>query len=325
MHGAPGIMPELRPGPQKVHPLSVGRVVSAEEEQARDADAPRSLGARLRAILTTDLVHWVRTLKDRRFYQRTRDLEFRFIDDYFRERGFQFSRGMSLKPSRRVLARFPALAGIFHPVEKIYVVAPGDPIFQRSDESNQTFGESTRGGRGGTNGGYQPDPVSTLGRIRAPRLIITSQRVLVFQDDHWVSHFYADMLDELPSILSWSESYGWRRALDNDNSQYYRQVRYVSANRKRFAIPCTDTNTAALVSFLIQTVCEQNELARRRRRFFFPFPSARRYLERDVRREHLEMLNALGEPETRNLPQLRYERRTTPLPKAADRRSAASA
>lgn len=317
-----------RPTIQKVHPLSVGRVVTAEQDQSSDPQ-PMGWGARLRVILTTDLVHWLRTLKDRRFYQRTRDLEFRFIDDYFRERGFQFSRGMSLQPSRRVLARFPALAGIFHPVERIYVVAPGDPIFQRSDESSQSVAESTRGGgggsRSGSSGGYQPDPVSTLGRIRAPRLIITSQRVLVFQDDRWVSHFYTDMLDELPSILSWSESGGWRRALDNDNSQYYRQVRYVTASRKRFAIPCTDTNTAALVSYLIQTVCEQNEIARRRR-FFLPFPSARRYLERDVRNEHLQMLNALGEPETKDLPQIRYERRTTPLPKAAERRkSTASA
>jgi hypothetical protein len=296
--------------------------VSAEDEVARP-EAATGFGGRLRQILTTDLFHWLRTLKDRRFYRGTREVEFRLIDNFFRERGFQFSRGMSLKPSRRVLARFPALSGIFHPMEKIYVVAPGDPIFQRSDDSANSFTESTRGRAGSTASGYQPDPVSTLGRIRPPRLIITSQRILEFQDDHWVSHFFTDMLDELPSILSWSETYGWRRALDNDNAEYYRRVRYVSLTRKRLTITCTDTNTAGLVSWLIQRVCEQNESARRRLRFF-PFPSARRYLERDVRREHLEMLNALGEPETSELRTARLELPPTPAPKsAAERRRAA--
>src|SRR5690606_11289687 len=122
---------------------------------------------------------------------------------------------------------------IFHPREKIHVVAPGDPVFSRgggSDSANSALHDSRAGhghghghshghaSRAGSRTGSSSSDIASggdlLSRIKPPRLIITSMRLLVFQGDHWVSHFFADMVDELPSILSWSEERGWHRSLD---------------------------------------------------------------------------------------------------------------
>jgi hypothetical protein len=317
----------------RLHPLSVGKVVNAAEDAPkfrRAATTGEAASPRWRSILVVDLAHWVQTLKDRRFYRKM-ELEFGCVDQYFRERGFQWSRGMSLKPSRRVLSKFSALSGSFHPVEKIHVVAPGDPIFLSSPQRPPGGGDAsgvwdTRTSFGGSaaafssfseGGALAPAPAAPgfgsepteLDFIKKPRLIITSMRLLVFQDDHWVSHFYADVVDELPSILSWSEDRGWHRALDNDANQYYRRVRYVSADRKRKSIPCTDTNCAGLVSWLIQLAGERNAAAKNVQPAGYPFPWARAYLGRDARAQHLRTIGGLAEPDTKTLAS-----RAAPLP-----------
>jgi len=325
-----------------VHSLHVDKVVDAYEDAPRVRQVTTGPRSKLKQILGTDLLHLVQILYDRRFYQKSIEIEFNIIDQYFRERGFQFSRGMSLMPSRRVLAKFEALNTILHPREKIHVVAPGDPMFQMGGvgDSNSNVTESRSPwvrsgsnsgvsmpsavaskaptlGAGGTPPGYAHDPPSRPGGIRHPRLLITSQRLLVFQDDHWVSHFYSDMMDELPSILSWCEQSGWHRALDNEGAQYFRCVRYVSVNRKRITLACTDTNTAALASWLLNNVCERNDkVYSKARRTFYPFPSARAYRERDVRGRHLDVVNMLTTPETLEFPRRTLERLLTTAKKA---------
>src|SRR5690606_978274 len=111
--------------------------------------------------------------------------------------GFDKTAGMTLKPSRKILARVREVSGLLHPREHIHVIAPGDPIFQSGTEASITPTRRTRTGSQSDRYLNQPPP----------NVIVTSQRILVRQESRddvmWVSHFYCDMLDEAPAILSW--------------------------------------------------------------------------------------------------------------------------
>lgn len=247
---------------------------------------------------------WLRTLRDRRFYRSSLGLGFEVIDRYFRQHGFEHSRGMSLKPQRRVLARIREISGIFHPREHVHVVAPGDPIFQAHAGGSSSHSRSMLSSRNPEGSAYEYDSASNTSRyldMPPPQLIITSQRILTREETVagdetsgvWVSHFYCDMIDEAPAILSWVDGTGWHRALDNSSSRYYSSVRYYDALGHRITIPCPDVFSSGLVSWIIQSVCERFE--RRYGRASMRGPGARSYLNRDVRTQHLAIPSWLAE------------------------------
>jgi len=273
--------------------------------------APSSKSAWLRRILLRMMMRdpdleldmlqtWWRTLRDRRFYSSSKGLSFDVIDRYFRQHGFEYSRGMSLKPQRRVISRIREVSGLLHPREQIHVVAPGDPIFAHALAS-QSHG-SSRGNllssRSPDGSAYEFDAASSARflDVPPPTLIITSQRILTRSETDdgplWISHFYSYMVDEAPAILSWSEEEGWHRALDNSESRYYCSVRYYDILGQRLFVSCPDTNSSALVSWIIQAVCERND--RRHGSQGRGSASARAFASRNVEQEHLNVPNLIA-------------------------------
>src|SRR5690606_16133407 len=104
-----------------------------------------------------------------RFYNSARGLSFDVIDQYFRLHGFDKTAGMTLKPSRKILARVREVSGLLHPREHIHVIAPGDPIFQSGGEASITPTRRTKNGSQSDRYLNQPPP----------NVIVTSQRILV--------------------------------------------------------------------------------------------------------------------------------------------------
>jgi hypothetical protein len=247
------------------------------------------------------LKNWFETLRDRRFYASGKGLEFEYVDHYFRQVGFEMSKGMTLKPDRKVLIKVPSLSGLVHPREQIHVISPGDPVFQRHCSGSTGASGVYDPTASPELSAYQPDPTSQAQRLSelAPELIVTSQRIIHLGDSveepdtkEWFSHFYSDIIGEAPAILSWVDGRGWKRRLGNDEDRYYSRVRYYDTLGKRCQVVCPDQNSSALVSWIIQQINNRN--VKRRRRSLSNAAVANDYLERKVHEQHLTVLDILA-------------------------------